>query len=509
MTGRRSSVADILNVFKVKDERTEKLVAYSTIAALSAYMAATSCLLFNWYDVHYFDQWYHQYLKTGLLSVYSHCPKVHYPPLAVIFYIGLRLFTVNVFHATSLWATVHVFKAVLVACYALLCLLIVREFRWPIAQWGVLSVPAGSVIWGVQFDVIIALLTFVALERAWKGKPLSSGLALAAASAFKFVPGVLLLPITAVMWAKHGKRSLVPLLTSFFGFTVIVWGPFFLYDPRAFLWQVFEFHMYRIPQDLTIFNLPIAIHRWKVTHMAFLLGKISGWVLIAGTLVFGLYPFFKKQKVERMIKDLGMKYTVIGLSAPLMLWFLLTTKVGNPYYITWAYLPVFPLACNVIHPLPVAMIDAAAFYYPTSLMPAAILGKKVFIAEDLKWENAVKLMRLSSLAKVSRHYLLTHPPSWYFVLAPVLALLTGREISYHRFLDIWYQKMHLVVSFVIIVYTFFVALALYQVLSWLRDPSPVDERPHDWIVHPVLAVVTLPAFLFGLSLLLTAVSRLF
>jgi len=509
VTDRHRVIADIVDIFKVRDEKTERFIAYTTIVAAGIYMGATSCLLFNWYDVHYFDQWYKQYLKTGLLSVYSNCPKVHYPPLAVVFYIGLRSLTVNAFHTTSLWITVYAFKAVLIFCYVILCLLIVREFKWPIAQWGVLSVPAGSVIWGVQFDVIIALLTFVALERAWKGKPLSSGLALAAASGFKFVPGILLFPITAVMWVKHGKKSLIPLLTSFFGLTIVVWGPFFLYDPHAFLWQVFEFHMYRIPQDLTIFNLPIAIHRWKITYTAFMLGKISGWALIAGTLALGLYPFFKKQKVEKMIKDLGAKYTVIGLSAPLMLWFLLTTKVGNPYYITWSYLSIFPLVCNVIHPLPVAMIDAVAFYYPASLMPAAILGKKIFIAEDLKWESTTKLIGLSSLAKVSRQYLLTHPPLWYLIIASALFIVLGKSVSYHKFLEIWYQKMHLVVSFVIVVYTFFVALALYQVLSWLRDPSPVDERPHDWIVHPVLAVVTLPAFLFGLSLLLTAVSRLF
>ncbi|WP_457619380.1 hypothetical protein [Methanopyrus sp.] len=62
--------------------------------------------------------------------------------------------------------------------------------------------------------------------------------------------------------------------------------------------------------------------------------------------------------------------------------------------------------------------------------------------------------------------------------------------------------MHQTELVLVIVYTIVVTKTLLDMLRWMKNPKPADERPHDWAIHPVLLAFTLPAYIFALYIAL-------
>ncbi len=469
-------------MFRVRNERHERYLAVAVPLLAAVFLLTTSPVMMNWYDVHYFEEWYRVAMSKGLLHIYPECEKVHYPPMAVVFYITIRDLIHNLGLDSNLWTFQFSLKVFLVAFYLLTCLIIIREFEWPIAQWGVISVPMGMVVWGYQFDTIIAFFLALTAVCVRRGRSIAAGVSLALASSFKYVPGILVIPFTLILKEKYGSRpAKIFFLTS--AITVaLLWSPFILYDPEAFWKQAFLFHMLRLPQDLTPLNIPLLLTRWHVYPYHFIVGKLSGPLIILGFVTLALWLWKHREILQESIRISGLKHTIWGSAALFMLWFALTTKVGNPYYISWIYLWVFPFAVWLLPSWCVGFLNTAPFLLAFSRLPAAVCNAPVFVPEDVRWYPALQLLGFSTpLAVEKAHHL--------YLAAP-------------NFMRLWYYHMHQTELVLVVIYTIVVTKTLLDLLKWMRDPKPADERPHDWAIHPVLLAFTLPAYIFALYIAL-------
>ncbi len=459
----------------------EELVAYLTVALTTAFFMLTAPTLMNWYDVHYFEQWFRAATAHGILKVYSVCEKVHYPPLAVIYYVAVRDLVHVLRLDTDPWTFQFSMKVPLALCYLLTSLIIVRRFKWPVAQWGIVSIPMGLVIWGYQFDTIIAFLMALSAVSVLESRPVAAGALLALATSFKYVPAVMAVPMTLILRARGGSVQSTRFLAAFAGLTAALWLPFFLEDPEAFWRQVFLFHMLRLPQDLTPFYLPLVLSRWHVHPWFFLLGKVSGAIMAAGFAVIVWWMWNRRDGVIKTLIDrVGPKFALWGTCALLAAWFALTTKVGNPYYLAWVYLWVFPFAGWLIPAWRVGLMNSIPFLFTVNRLPAPVLNEKVFVVEDLRWYPALSLLGFSSPHVLEKaHQLRKAAPKLMWV---------------------WYNHMHLTEAALVACYTMVTAWNLIDILRWVRDPREPNERPDNRPIHPLLVAFTLPGFAFALYL---------
>ncbi len=461
-------------------EARERLAILLTLAGLTSFYLLTASKMINWYDVHYFEEWFYVSMSYGIFSVYSLCEKVHYPPLAVLYYVSYRYLLHALHLDVKLWEFIFFLKIPIIASYLATLILLLQRFEWPTVQWVALSIPAGMVIWGYQFDTMIALAMTLSAMVLLERRPAAAGTLLALASSFKYVPATLAVPMSILLRVHRGKGHVVRFLTAFAGVIAALWLPFFLSDPRAFMEQVFLFHMRRLPQDLTPFYVPILLSRWHVSRWSFLLGKLSGIVMTVGFAALFWWMWRRRGELVRtLIERAGSRFALWGTCALLGAWFALTTKVGNPYYLTWIFVWLFPFVGWCIPSWRFGLLNLLPFVYTFNMLPAPVLDREVFVPEDVRWYPALQLILFPQRELEKAHWM--------------------RETSPHLF-QVWYDHMHITGAIVVISYVAVVAWVFADLVRWARNPAEPRERPHDWPLHPLLVAFALPAFAFAVYL---------
>ncbi|MEO2241698.1 MAG: glycosyltransferase 87 family protein [Euryarchaeota archaeon] len=461
-------------------EARERLTILLTMFGLTFFYLATASKMINWYDVHYFEEWFYVSMSYGVLSVYSLCEKVHYPPLAVLYYVSYRYLLHALHLDVNLWEFFLLLKIPLIASYLATLVLLLQRFEWPTVQWVALSIPAGMVIWGYQFDTIIALAMTLSAVGLLERRPVAAGTLLALASSFKYVPAIAVVPMSVLLRTRCSEGHMMRFLAAFAGVIAVLWLPFFLSDPRAFLEQVLLFHMRRLPQDLTPFYVPILLSRWRVSEWSFLLGKLSGIAMTVGLAALFWWMWRRQGELVRsLVERTGPRFTLWGTCALLNAWFALTTKVGNPYYLTWIFVWMFPFVGWCIPSWRFGLLNLLPFVYTFNMLPAPVLDREVFVPEDVRWYPALQLILFPQreLEKVS----------WM------------RETFPHLF-RVWYDHMHITGAIVVIAYVAVAAWTFVDLVRWARNPRKPRERPHDWPLHPLLIALALPAFAFAVYL---------
>jgi hypothetical protein len=149
-------------------------------------------------------------------------------------------------------------------------------------------------------DILIpcyALFGYLALSRE---RDVTAGVLLGMAQACKLLPGAMLALVT-LCWYRDRRRRLRFLL-AFVGFVALVIGPFFLWDPEAFVSATILFYMtFHADGDHTGYyqQLPLG---WRGPF------QIAKWVLIATTVLVGLRR--SDQDVKRLIVVSAVSYVL-------------------------------------------------------------------------------------------------------------------------------------------------------------------------------------------------------
>jgi len=401
----------------------------------------------NWYDV----QWFLKWTKHDILHVYE-SPKCAYFPLTPLLFVALyrsaQWIAESLHLSNSIYLVRLLVKLPLIISAIVIAVILYRYGgEIPLVAW-IISAAVYSNIWSLQFDLIVGLLVLLSCLALTRRNVETAGLLLGLAVLFKQAVAVCIIPHILAIKLSGGKlRDVVRYLTAFLLVVTVVLTPFILADYKSFIEKAILFHAKRMPQDLSIWNLPQVLSDFKVK-----IPELS-WVwevpFIMSVIILILILVSKRVKCRVLDLDLVLALTSIFLLA-LLLW----NKVGNPGYVLW----VLPLLLLLFREklsyavLTVFSTLVANFVYPWMLcVPAAVLGKEVFIVEDWKYWPARLLLENSTVG-------LPLPLRLYLILP----LLPGEK----KIMLLLEKCFPIVAVACIIVYNVFIIVSM--VLTWRR-----------------------------------------
>ncbi len=362
------------------------------------YIFAVAPSNWNYYDVKYFIEWSQITVTHGLFSVYALADKVSYPPLAVLlfvpFYLVARAITSNLLLIRI------IVKLPLIAMFNLIYYVLLKYYGWKTAKYWLINYGAYSTIFGYQFDLytsLFLLLSIISIAR-YKNSVLT-GVFLALAILVKpLVAFVGFIPLIKYYVERRLKDLFyyvgAGLLTG-----LIIVLPFMMYNPMDFFMKVVMFHSDRLPQDLSVWAIPLYILRYN--YMLLPSWEIWLWLpaMLIGVTAY-LLIFYKNSKMDEI--------SLIKAYAAIIIVCLITNKVGNLNYLTWV-IPFLAILLSRgtlnswgIKALYIALPIVSMLLYPFTIFgSAAIVHGQVFIAEDKKFYSAVWLIQESFLGSES------------------------------------------------------------------------------------------------------------
>ncbi len=347
----------------------------------------------NWYDVQWFIKWTHY----DLLHVYN-APKCAYFPLTPILFVLLYKSAVWIAKTFALSHPIYFIRFIvklplIVAAVATAVILYRRGDAVPLVAW-IASAAVYSNIWSLQFDLIVGLLLLLSCLTLTR-RPSLAAVLVGLATLFKQAAAICILPHIIVLKLRKSARDIIVYTFTFLAVVLSAVLPYLLVDYASFMQKAILFHAHRMPQDLSIWNVPQILTRFTVKI------PVLSWLweipFVVSTLLLTTLFLAKGRKVVRELSDVDL---TLALTSLFLLVLLFWNKVGNPGYILWA-LPLLLLLFreNLLY---AALVDIATlfadFLYPWILcVPAAVLGKKVFIIEDWKYWPARSLLTNSTI----------------------------------------------------------------------------------------------------------------
>ena len=429
----------------------------------TCYMLLTASFTWNWYDVQWWVIWVETARQHGILHIYDMVPKNAYPPLLPVTFIFLyeagRVFAQDVLGIKGFYLPhpdpaqhlgrevevlpigvvdiVRVFtKLPTLVANIVIGLLLYRYYGIAAMLLWYLSAPMWCTFWGSSPDSVIALLILLHVLLL-RSRPALSAACLAFACLFK--PGPAILIPAALAYLDSWRRRLLFLLT----FILIVSTtclPWALENLDAMLKKCVFFHAKRLPQELSLWNIPQVITWYRVLHP-----ELTGlWTYVfIGCYVALLY----------LCRRLRLRY--LTCACLLLLVFILTNKIGNTPYFMWVY-PLLIAVYTRIRSIAVlclmyiATVLAFMVYPGLIYFPAAALHEKIFIVEDRKWWDAYYLYVMSFWG-------------WAYKLA--VTLVEGAAVHARDLLHFIYTHLNIIVTGIILVYNGFIAFFIFRTIQ--------------------------------------------
>ncbi len=431
------------------EELNQKLrgkIFYILYVLYAIFILGTAVSGWNWYDV----QWFLKWVQYGPLYFY-YAPKCAYFPLTPLTFIAFYKFAkllVSTFHPRIPIYTIRLVTKLPVVVSVLLIAYILYRKAGPIpAIAWMFTFATYSNVWALQYDVVSGLLILLAGLCILKDRYLEAGACIAFATLYKqacIIAGLTL--FLALLLTGRRKQALY----AFIGLAVPLLAltlPYLILEPWQFIYKSLLFHAKRFPQDLSIWNIPQLLTDYHHMYKTF----VWLWEYV----FIGAYVAYMIFTVYFLRKNFDQRKLALVVAGSLVL-LIAINKVGNPGYLLWS-LPL--LIMLVQEPLFYVMLAISSLFayivYPFLMyVPAVMLNKGVFIVEDLKYWPARKLFIKSIIGlPQSLEMYLTRPISLY-------------EYKLMKFL---YKNFGYFATVCAIMYNAFLGLALYYVLTRVRN----------------------------------------
>ena len=366
------------------------LDSHKHITFTLAAMAISISILFGWnfYDIMWWLEWYDIAKSHGILDIYILCTipscKIPYPPLAPLLFIA----SYGLATPLPLGLRMLIVKLLLVLLPGILIFIILYRIKGSKAAilW-IFSFPFLQLLIALQFDVLVALFLILAVILLWKDRYYLSAVSLALATLIKHAL-IVLLPIGLYIAYRRKNLRASFLYLILFMFTISAISiPFMLQDPTSFLNNVLYFHSHRIPQDLSLWAIPTVLFERSIVSLNILQWC---WTLFYAIVYLALFIVFRRINIWKSLEGISIAMTMTLLA------FITMSKIGNFNYLVW----IVPIGILGLYGISrtkavffVALLSAAilfgwAPYIALLYLPPAVLGKPVFIPEDLALWNA-------------------------------------------------------------------------------------------------------------------------
>ncbi|WFO75678.1 DUF2029 domain-containing protein [Desulfurococcaceae archaeon MEX13E-LK6-19] len=450
MTMLTKSIVSVKNMWFRLDDRTKFIITLTGSLIILLIIASTSWLI---YDVGYFIKWDEVFRKKGLLYIYAYsspCPeyKVAYPPMAVllfIFFYELGL----MFSDASLVLLRLIVKIPLIISFIMIAYYLYRYYGWNTSKWFLVTIAAYGTVLSYQFDLVVALGLMASFILLYKKKSLFlSGMVFTFAILIKPLPAVLA-PLYMYDSYKIKKiRGVAEFLLGCIAIGIPIVMPFLYFSPENFIAHVITFHSNRIPQELSLYALPLYLAHYDYR----VLPDFLKWIWVPVFVVVYLYV------INTLIRNKGVDEKCGSLAyATVLLITLALNKVGNNPYFVWV-LPflainigniVTKLRAKIVY-LMIPMVSMA-FYGFLTFVTAGVVRGYIFLAEDLAWYDAYELLVNS------------------FKDAPFLDIRRLLDYLYANYYIVFYVLYKYMWLSMIILSLLYVSMLLYLSYEFMRE----------------------------------------
>ncbi|MEM3926291.1 MAG: glycosyltransferase 87 family protein, partial [Desulfurococcaceae archaeon] len=325
--------------------------------------------------------------------------KVAYPPLAVFIFVAFHYIATSVSNNVTVWRIID--KIPLLISFNVVYLILRKKYKDKAGDLWLLNCMAYVIIAGYQFDLIVAMLLTIAYIYLLKERFELYGILIVLAALIKQAVVILFLIPIVVMIKRKDLSRLLKYLGISATVTLSISMPFLLVDPLSFINKIALFHATRIPQNFSIWAIPIYIAWYDIS-------VIPGWIAWAWIIPFSIYFItwiisYYREKIYN--EDIHLAYIIL-----ILIGFLLLSKIGNNNYFMW----ISPFIPILFHKLRHKSTNFVSFYILVTLIlgflhgfftlwAAAVAGYSVFLFEDLNWVSAEQVI-IYSVGENSLYY---------------------------------------------------------------------------------------------------------
>ncbi len=348
-------------------------ILYFTYLLSLLLIFTTSFISWNYYDVQWWLEWCFVAEKFGITKIYLLSPKLAYFPLFPLTFIFFYKIA-QLLHIANNINLLRIVEKIPIA----VAIVVGGEIIWretgsleATCLW-LLGVPTLEIFWGYQYDVIVGVLLLLHVKYLRDKCPTLAGLCLGLATLYK---QAVILAVTLGLKTIRDLKSLLKYLTTTLGTIFLVCLPFALPDPLAFLGKTLLFHSDRLPQEVSIWNIP----QLALGHLIPTLRHL--WLI--PTLLLLLWVTLRLRVEDGDISELA-RFQVLTLGIVILL-----NKIGNPPYFLWIYPSIilwlaYMRAYRKSMLLPLLVLSLAGFVLHPLLvyLPRVILDKPLLIVED-------------------------------------------------------------------------------------------------------------------------------
>jgi len=374
-------------------------VAVILSIALYAVVLVISLFFWNCYDISWWIPWFFIAEEKGIQAVYAYCSppncKAPYPPLAIMFFVA-SFGLVKIIGVPDYLVPV-VLKFLMVIVPSILGFIVLKRKVGGSAPYLWLAgFPLFQLMIVLQFDVLAAVLLMLSLIFFLEDRHTLAGAFLALAALVKQALVLAGIVMALLLIKKRNWLGLRNLAFSALAVFSVFSLPFLLYDASAFVKSVVGFHAERLPQDLTFWALPVVYLGEEAKGFPFL---EWAWIIPFSSSLAALAASIKLSNLDsrERYEAAALVYTSIAL-----LVFVAFSKIGNPNYYVWVY-PLLLMVAEKLggrpkrffYAITVGMTVAAAVNTAMLMVVPAIIGRPVFIVEDLAYYDARLLIKQS------------------------------------------------------------------------------------------------------------------
>ena len=363
------------------------------LALFTAITVVCASLGWNYYDYMWWLKWVSIANSDGIFRVYSECTppscKAPYPPLAIMIFVAIY----NLASAIHSYASIAIMKILLVAIPGLAIYAIIRRVHgYRVAILWLFSLPFIAILIALQFDVLLALFLALSLYlfriRRYRACMAAAALATLVKQSAALVIPVLLLAILK----QRGLSEAIKCLAVSLSIILAVVAPFMMYAPTQFIENVIVFHAHRFPQDVSLWAIPVILLKDSAVTIDFLRW---GWEIPFLACYILLLAVFMRKELWRVSEGVAL------CCCTALLLFIAMNKIGNLNYLAWV-VPLGLLALGsrgrgnlcISFYLFTSLAIALGFapYIALLYIPPAVVGKPVFVVEDLRYWNATYIL---------------------------------------------------------------------------------------------------------------------
>jgi len=448
------------DVFFTNDKRRKTAIVASIALILSSFIIG-----WNYYDVMWWISWYKVIEKNGvssILSIYDLCQppacKAPYPPLAILIFVSVYFIAM----LAPYQLRYLILKLCLVVIPTLIAFYVIKRIRGSdIALVWLLSLPLLQILFVLQFDVLIAMLTLLSTVYIASSKYSKASITLALATLTKQVIAIILPLHILFVYRKCGYKKAINYLLIFLLTILLFCIPFYIASGKAFLDNLLSFHATRPPQDLSIWALSTYVLEYEISKYNEILDNL--WI-IPFAITYLIVLYMVQKETEKRCECNHNNLAIIAIFTSLLLLLFITfNKIGNLNYSVW-FVPTSLIAFDLrklkkFILLTTMLVLFVSLPYGLLLLLVPATGyQQTFIAEDIGYWDARALLMQSMnyyviyvASLVQQYIVIPIIPIHIAVPSDVLELLQCMEI-----LNV--MKKGLIMTLIILAQLFLISL---------------------------------------------------